>query len=62
MAETKKVKKEDALSFSIGERKDMIKQQLQQALNEREKYNNLVFKCQGALELLEGMDGEKGDD
>jgi hypothetical protein len=52
MAETKKIKEEK----SVEDRKQMIKDQLEKAVMEREKLMSLIYKCQGALELLDDME------
>ena len=45
---------------SLKDRYKAIKTQLDNAIQKREEYNALAFKCQGALELLEEM--EEGND
>ena len=55
MAEKVKIKDKDS-SMTIEERKQQIQQQLQQAVQKREEYIALIFKCQGALELLENLE------
>ena len=54
-----KIKDKDS-SMSIEDRKLQIQRQLEQAYKKREEYNALIFKCQGALELLENL--EEGSD
>jgi hypothetical protein len=53
--EKNKVKEQKFEDFSIEERRKMITEQLKSALAEREKYSTMVFKCQGALEALDGL-------
>ena len=55
MAEKAKIKDKDS-SMTIEERKQQNQQQLQQAVQKREEYIALIFKCQGALELLENLE------
>ena len=59
MTEKVKAKKDDATSFSKEDRRKMIEDQLSNAIKKREEYTSLIFKCQGALELLDTMESEE---
>ena len=61
MKKVEKTKKEDPVDFSAEDRREMIKDQLEKAVMEREKLMSLIYKCQGALELLDSMEGKKSD-
>ena len=56
--EKKENKEQKFEDFSIEERRKMITEQLKSALSEREKYSTMIFKCQGALEALDGLKNE----
>ena len=60
MKKVEKAKNEDSIDFSVEDRRKMIKEQLEKAVIEREKLMSLIYKCQGALELLDSM-GKKND-
>ena len=59
MKKVEKTKNEDSIDFSVEDRRKMIKEQLEKAVIEREKLMSLIFKCQGALELLDSMEEKK---
>ena len=63
MPEKEKIKKDESVSFSTEDRKKMIEDQLSTAIKKREEYTSLIFKCQGALELLDSIenDGKNND-
>ena len=56
MAEKAKIKEKQKKEISTAERKEQIQKQLQNAIKQREEYTSLIFKCQGALELLDTME------
>ena len=62
MVEKAKISKKEESSVSTEDRKKQIQKQLEHAVKQREEYTSLIFKCQGALELLETMDAEKSND
>ena len=64
MSKVEKVKKEEkeSLDISQDDRRNMINGQLENAVKERERLTTLIYKCQGALELLDSMAGEKSND
>tara|TARA_R110002020_G_scaffold161061_4_gene345834 strand:+ start:2109 stop:2312 length:204 start_codon:yes stop_codon:yes gene_type:complete len=47
--------------LSVEDRRDMINAQLENALKERDRVTTLIFKCQGALELLDSIEKGKND-
>ena len=61
MTEKSKIKKDESISFSVDEKRKMIEDQLSNALKKRDEYTTLIFKCQGALELLEDMKEDKNN-
>ena len=63
MPKKEKIKKDESVSFSTEDRKKMIEDQLSTAIKKREEYTSLIFKCQGALELLDSIenDGKNND-
>ena len=61
MKKVEKTKKEDPMNFSVEDKRKMIKEQLEKAVIEREKLMSLIYKCQGALELLDSMENKEED-
>ena len=61
MKKEEKQEKKESLDISIEDRKQMIKDQLEKAVREREKLMSLIYKCQGALELLDSMENKEAD-
>ena len=61
MKKVEKAKKEEPTDFSVEDRRQMIKDQLEKAVMEREKLMSLIYKCQGALELLDSMENKEED-
>ena len=61
MKKEEKQEKKESLDISIEDRKQMIKDQLEKAVMEREKLMSLIYKCQGALELLDSMENKEED-
>ena len=49
-------KEENKEEITIEEKRKMIQDRLDNAVSERDKLTSLIFKCQGALELLDSMD------
>ena len=62
MKKVEKVKEEKPIETSVEDRRGIIQEQLEKAIIEREKLMSLIYKCQGALELLDSMKGEKDSD
>ena len=58
---TDKAKAEKDVPISEEDRRKMIEDQLSNALKKRDEYTTLIFKCQGALELLEDMKEDKNN-
>ena len=58
---TEKVKKEKDVLFPGEDRRKMIEDQLKTAVHKRDEYTTLIYKCQGALELLDSMNEEEND-
>ena len=56
----KKDSKDESLSFSNDERRKMIQNQLEDSIKRRDEYTTLIYKCQGALELLDSIKEENG--
>jgi hypothetical protein len=56
---TEKAKQEKDVPISKEDRRKMIEDQLKTAVQKRDEYTTLIFKCQGALELLDSMEEEK---
>ena len=56
MKKEEKQEKKESLDISIEDRKIMIQERLDNAMKERDNLTSLIFKCQGALELLDSMD------
>ena len=61
MKKDKEIKKEDSIEFSLNERRNMIQDQLKQALLDKERLIVLIHKCHGALELIDSMEEKKED-
>ena len=61
MKKVEKVKEEKPMETSIEDRRDIVQGQLEKAIMEREKLMSLIYKCQGALELLDSMEGKDND-
>ena len=61
MKKDKEIKKEDSIEFSLNERRNMIQDQLKQALLDKEREIVLIHKCHGALELIDSMEEKKED-
>ena len=61
MKKVEKVKEEKPIETSVEDRRGIIQEQLEKAIMEREKLMSLIYKCQGALELLDSMEGKKSD-
>ena len=61
MKKDKEIKKEDSIEFTLEERKNMIQDQLKQALLDKERLIVLIHKCHGALELIDSMEEKKED-
>ena len=61
MKKVEKAKKEESIDISVEDRRQIIKDQLEKAVMEREKLMSLIYKCQGALELLDSMENKEED-
>ena len=61
MKKDKEIQKEDSVEFTLEERKNMIQDQLKQALLDKERVTVLIHKCHGALELIDSMEEKKED-
>ena len=61
MTDKIKKEKEKEVPISKEDRKKMVEDQLKVAVQKRDEYTHLIFKCQGALELLDSMGEEKND-
>ena len=44
--------------LSTEQKRDNIESQLKEAIERREEYTRVIFKCQGALELLATMESD----
>ena len=56
MKKEEKQEKKESLNISVEDKKKMIQERLDNAMKERDGLTTLIFKCQGALELLDSMD------
>ena len=53
-----KESKGESKDKSLEDKRKAIESQLENALNKREDYTTLIYKCQGALEFLDSMEVE----
>ena len=61
MKKVEKLKEEKSIDNPMEGRRELVKKQLEEAIMEREKLTSLIYKCQGALELLDSMENKEED-
>ena len=55
------MEKESKENIKPEDKRVAIQKQLENAMQKRDEYHALVYKCQGALELLDSMEKDNND-